>query len=108
MLCQWPRSPSEILKLSTSGIDPAVCLDFDLAFVTWWNRFEDVANERVAGRDTSPKLKKGQTMVPKHDTLGDVFAAMYREMPTSSDPAVARIDLAKLAAAIDSESEVQF
>lgn len=108
MLCQWPRSPSEILRLSTSGIDPAVCLDFDLAFVTWWTRFEEVANERVAGRDPSPKLKKGQVLVPKHDTLADVFAAMYREMPISNDPAVARIDLANLAAMIDSESEVQF
>lgn len=97
--------------MEESGIDPAVCLDFDLAFVLWWSRFTQTSREQVVGKDTSPKLKKGQTMVPKHATLNDIFAAMYRENGTGGfgqDPVAARIDLRQLADAIDREEDAQF
>lgn len=86
-----------------------MCLDFDFAVVDWWEWFERRAGERVVGRDPSPKLKRGQTMVPKY-TIGDIFD-LYREDGTGGfgqDPMAARIDLRQLADAIDHEEDAQF
>ncbi|CAA9542504.1 MAG: hypothetical protein AVDCRST_MAG43-263 [uncultured Thermomicrobiales bacterium] len=98
------------MKLPEAGFSDGARLDFDFAVVDWWEWFEDRSGERVVGRDDSPKLKKGQAMVPKYPTVDDILD-LYRDDETEGfgrDPVATGIDLRLLADAIDSEDDALF
>lgn len=89
--------------MDAAGIWPTTRLDFDFAVVSWWDQFEQFQHERVKGPDPSPKLGKNQAMVPKYDTLEEIFQQF--EM-ADRDKIAERINPEHLLAAIEAEEDI--
>jgi len=75
--------------------------------------FDNRAAEEKVGKDTSPKLKQGQTMVRRYATEHDILAlyGVGDANPTVfTDPEVARIDFHQLAQDLEDvdDEDIQF
>lgn len=91
-----------------STINPATCLDFDLAVVSFWDWYEAKSHERVAGRDPSPKLRKGQVLVEKYPTVAsilDLYGAHLQTAGFGQDPLAATINLQRLASDLEADTD---
>lgn len=68
------------------------CFDLDAAVIDFMATVEELERERVIGKDTAPKPKTGETLVPKYASISEILdlfeppAAATGPQPVQKDP----------------------
>jgi hypothetical protein len=78
--------------MRTSGYEDYECLDFDLACMAWWDRFESMRQERKAVHEsTQPRLGPKQVWGYRYATDKDVLDALTGVGVDALDPVLANV-----------------
>lgn len=104
-LAKLPRLPHEVWQAYGMEFTPEEALDFDYAVIDFIDWYDGMANEQKIGPDKSLKPKKGQTIVPKYGTVGEILDR-YGGSPRASHHVAAPEELLAVASTreeLDSE-----